>query len=201
MLTVASSASRRSKVVCMDAPLNFNRQSSDRFEREGPSPEDSISLSEIVEQLTGFVRRQFPIFVFVFACAIALGLGLSLYDSCELYLARNVADRLQQAADIAAAEAPMGDVPIDTAQVETQVEILKSENIGLSVIKDLKLTEDPEFVGSGGGLVGNILGLLASPKVQSETGLTRQALGYVPCQAHHYASWPNLCSRYRLHVT
>ena len=46
-------------------------------------------------------------------------------------------------------EAPMGDIPIDTAQVETQVEILKSENIGLSVIKDLKLTDDPEFVGVG----------------------------------------------------
>jgi polysaccharide biosynthesis transport protein len=74
-------------------------------------------------------------------------------------------------------QVPLGDVPIDTAQVETQVEILKSENIGLSVIKDLKLTEDPEFVASGGGLVGRILGLFASPKAQSETGLTRQALG------------------------
>ncbi len=73
-------------------------------------------------------------------------------------------------------QAPIGDIPIDTAQVETQVEILKSENIGLSVIKDLKLTDDPEFAGSGGGLVGKILGLLASPKVQSETGLTRQVL-------------------------
>ena len=76
----------------------------------------------------------------------------------------------------------MGDIPIDTAQVETQVEILKSENIGLSVIKDLKLTEDPEFVGSGGGLVGNILGLLTSSKVQSDTELTRQVLGTVSCQ-------------------
>ncbi len=73
-------------------------------------------------------------------------------------------------------DAPLGDIPIDTAQVETQVEILKSENIGLSVIKDLKLTDDPEFAGSGGGLVGSILGLFASPNVQSETGLTRQAL-------------------------
>ena len=41
-----------------------------------------------------------------------------------------------------------GELPLDTAQVETQIELLKSENIGLSVIKDLKLTEDPEFVGS-----------------------------------------------------
>ena len=60
--------------------------------------------------------------------------------------------------------------------METQVEILKSENIGLSVIKDLKLIDDPEFAGSGGGLVGSLLGFLASSKVQSETELTRQAL-------------------------
>jgi uncharacterized protein involved in exopolysaccharide biosynthesis len=38
--------------------------------------------------------------------------------------------------------------------VETQVEILKSENISLAVIRDLHLIEDPEFTGSGGGVLG-----------------------------------------------
>ncbi len=38
------------------------------------------------------------------------------------------------------------DIAIDPAMTETQVEILKSENISLSVIKDLRLIEDPEFV-------------------------------------------------------
>ena len=158
----------------MDAPVNFNKQSSDRFEREGP--EDSIPLSEVVEQLTGFIRRQFPIFVFVVACAIALGLVYLIttpasYTSHAMLLIDSSKLRVLHQQD-----EPLGDVPIDTAQVETQVEILKSENIGLSVIKELKLTDDPEFAGSGRGLVGIILGLLASPKVQSETGLTRQVL-------------------------
>ena len=48
----------------------------------------------------------------------------------------------------------LGDIPIDTAQVESQVEVLKSENIASAVIKNLHLTEDPEFIGSGGGLLG-----------------------------------------------
>jgi succinoglycan biosynthesis transport protein ExoP len=65
-------------------------------------------------------------------------------------------------------QAPLGDIPIDTAQVETQVEILKSENIGLSVIKDLKLTADPEFAGSGGLFAGQ----------DSETQLNRKSLAY-----------------------
>ena len=50
------------------------------------------------------------------------------------------------------------DIPIDASSVESQVEILKSETIALAVIKHLHLTEDPEFVGSGGGLIGTLLG-------------------------------------------
>jgi polysaccharide biosynthesis transport protein len=168
----------------MDAPLNFNKQISDRFERErSEAPERPIVLSEILEQLTGFIRRQLPIFVFGIACALAIGLvylvttpvsftshAMLLIDSSKLRVLHN--------------EAPLGDAPIDTAQVETQVEILKSENIGLSVIKDLKLTEDPEFASSRGGLFGKVLGflrspldLLTAPSVQSETALTRKVLG------------------------
>src|SRR3984893_17414294 len=159
----------------MDAPVNFNKQGSDRFEREGP--EDSIPLSEVVEQLTGFIRRQFPIFVFVVACAIALGLVYLIttpasYTSHAMLLIDSSKLRVLHQQD-----EPLGDVPIDSAQVETQVEILKSENIGLSVVKDLKLIDDPEFTGPGGGLVGKIFDLFSSTTVESETELTRKALG------------------------
>src|SRR5690349_9379542 len=102
----------------MEAPLNFNKPISDQFERErGDAPaDDSISFSELVEQLTGFIRRQFPIFVFIIACSLALGLvylittppsftghAMLLIDSSKVRI-------LQQQ------QAPIGDVPIDTAQ-------------------------------------------------------------------------------------
>jgi polysaccharide biosynthesis transport protein len=158
----------------MDVPLNFNRQTSDRFQSE--EVEDSISLSQLAEQISGFVRRQFPIFVFIVACSVGLGLVYLIttpanFTSHAMLLIDSSKIRILQQQDAA-----LGDAPIDTAQVETQVEVLKSENIGLAVIKDLKLTDDPEFAGGGGGLIGSILGLFASPSVQSETGLTRQAL-------------------------
>ena len=44
--------------------------------------------------------------------------------------------------------------------VDTQLEILKSENFALSVIKKLELTQDPEFVGSSRGLIASVLNLL-----------------------------------------
>jgi succinoglycan biosynthesis transport protein ExoP len=161
----------------MDVPLNFNKQGNGRRELEAKGSEDFSTISEIAEQLVGFVRRQFPIFVFIVSCSIALGLvylfttppsftahAMLLIDSSKLRV-------LQQQ------QGPVGDVPIDTAQVETQVEILRSENIGLSVVKELKLADDPEFVGSGGGLFGHLFGYLNSPEVQSETQLARKALG------------------------
>jgi polysaccharide biosynthesis transport protein len=158
----------------MDAPVNFNRQGIVRLEQEGSS--DSLNLTEVIEQLRGFIRRQFPIFVFIMACSLALGLvylftappnftshAMLLIDSSKLRV-------LQQD------QSPISDIPIDTAQVETQVEILRSESIGLSVIKDLKLTADTEFVGSGGGLLGWVMGIFSPSKSQSETQLAREAL-------------------------
>jgi succinoglycan biosynthesis transport protein ExoP len=158
----------------MDAPVNFNRHAMVRLEQEGSS--DSFNLTDVVEQLRGFIRRQFPIFVFIMACSFALGLvylftappkftshAMLLIDSSKVRI-------LEQQ------QTPVSDIPIDTAQVETQVEILKSESIGLSVIKDLKLTEESEFVGNGGGLIGWIMGFLSPSKSQSETQLAREAL-------------------------
>ena len=68
-----------------------------------------------------------------------------------------------------------------SATVETQVEILKSENISLAVIKDLHLIDDPEFTGGGGGALGAVFGfvsgLFSSGQPASEFALTRKALG------------------------
>ena len=72
------------------------------------------------------------------------------------------------------------DLPIDTATVDSQVEIVKSENIALAVIKKLHLTDDPEFIGPGGGLIGAVMsavtGLFASNEPASKYDLTREAV-------------------------
>jgi succinoglycan biosynthesis transport protein ExoP len=157
----------------MDAPSYFRSQPADRLERETV---DASSIAEILEQVTGFVRRQFPLFVFILVCSVVLGLvylitapprftshAKLLIDSSKLRV-------LQQQ------QAPVGDTPVDTAQVETQVEILKSDEIGLSVIKEMHLTDDPEFAGTGGGLLSAIFNLFRTSVPNSESQLTRKAL-------------------------
>ncbi|MGY2933662.1 succinoglycan biosynthesis transport protein ExoP [Bradyrhizobium sp. GM6.1] len=74
----------------------------------------------------------------------------------------------------------LGDIAVDSATIETQVEILKSENISLAVIRDLHLIDDPEFTGSGGGLLGSIIDfasdLFSAGQPPSEFEQTRKAL-------------------------
>lgn len=141
---------------------------------------ETVSISELVEQVTGFVRRQLPIFLFITACSIGLGLTYlfvtpARYTAHAMLLIDSSKVRMLQQQ-----QSSLGDVPLDTAQVETQVEVLKSENIGLSVIKDLRLTENPEFSGTGGGMLGAVISFLSGAsgivEPKSETELARKAL-------------------------
>src|SRR5262249_40176120 len=47
-------------------------------------------------------------------------------------------------------QAVLPDAPIDSAQVESEIQILMSGRIAALVVKNLHLTEDPEFTGTGG---------------------------------------------------
>lgn len=155
--------------------LEVNKQSSSsrrEVEFESSSPAEDLST------YINIVRRQFPTILLVLACAVALGL-VYLFTATPKFsaTARMVIDtkkvQLFQTQSL-------GDIAVDPGMTETQVEILKSENISLAVIKDLRLTDDQEFVGSGGGLIGAVLGfasdLFASAEPASEFELQRRAL-------------------------
>ena len=148
---------------------------------------DGTSTKELIERLTGIVRRQYPIIVFISACVIALSL-VYLYTTPKQYTshAKFLIDTTRMRALLRQPKVIDDELPLDDAQVETEIEVLKSEQIGLSVVKDLKLTEDPEFVGSQTGLIDTIFKLIFSPfssgavsshGAVSEDELTRTALG------------------------
>jgi succinoglycan biosynthesis transport protein ExoP len=124
-----------------------------------PESARPVSISEFVEQITGFLRRQYPVLVLGTACAVGLAFVYLMttparYTADAMLMIDSSKVRVLQQQQI-----PLADVPIDTAQVESQVEILKSKDIGLSVIKDLRLAEDPEFAGTGQGIFGAIAGM------------------------------------------
>jgi len=110
------------------------------------------SISVLIDQLTGFVRRQYQIFVIVPIVTIGIGClyllvtpaqytatATLLIDGSKLRVLQN---QLQ----------PPGEMPLDTVQVGSQVEILASEKIALAVIRQLNLIDDPTFASEGGPL-------------------------------------------------
>jgi exopolysaccharide transport family protein len=128
----------------------------------------TISVSDLVEQIWGFLRRQYLVFLIVTACAIGLGLVYLLttparYTAHAMMLIDSSKLRVLQQQQVSFA-----DSPLDTTQIETQVEVLKSENIGLSVVREMHLTEDSEFVGSGGRFWGTDKSTQGSESLQSQ---------------------------------
>lgn len=139
----------------------------------GDKPVGVANLAEFVNSLVSIVGRQIPIFIVVIPCMMALGL-LYLMATRPSYTA--VAKLLIDTRKVTAFQHQQifGDPTIDIVAVATQVQVLMSENVSLAVIKDLKLTKDPEFVGPGAGLIGVIFNL--SGTVQSESQLLRRTL-------------------------
>ena len=116
-----------------------------------------VSPAEIYATVVGFVRRQFSVIVFVLFLVLALG-AVYLFTSPPRYTGHAVLVIDTHQSQFLQSQSPLGDVPLDSATVDTQIEIIKSQNIALSVIKDLHLNEDPEFIAPRAGFIGTILG-------------------------------------------
>lgn len=138
-----------------------------------------VSGAETLQLFVSFVRRQFPVIVFCLLLTVALG-GIYIITARPSFTAQAQLLIDARKVQVFQQQSILGDIPIDTAQVESQVEVLKSENVALAVIKNLHLIEDPEFVGSGGGLVGTLIGFVISPfasdQATSQVELNRRAV-------------------------
>jgi polysaccharide biosynthesis transport protein len=119
----------------------------------GPSGMDTIS------SFTNIIRHQVPTIVISMAAFTALGL-IYLFTTPATYLAtatvvidaRNAQSFEQQQEAVAGQSSS----PVETRAIQTQVEILKSENILRRVVRKLQLANDAEFVGPFTGLRGAV---------------------------------------------
>ncbi len=152
-------------------------QISDRRAVGAPVLED-LSSSALLKSFFGFVRRQFAVVLFVCLAALALG-AIYLVTTPARYTAHALL-MIDTGKVQPFRQSMLADVPIDASAVESQVEILKAENVALAVVKKLHLAEDPGFLNSGGGLIGAVLNFLprifGSEESRSQTELTRRAL-------------------------
>lgn len=142
-----------------------------------PVLSEEVGLGEIVNFAWGFLRRQYPIIIFCALLAVAMGV-IYLRRTPPKYTAHATMIIDTRKGQFFQQQSILADAPTDSAGVESQVQIVKSENVAVSVIKDLHLTEVQEFVGGGLGKIDRLLLLLGAspPPVRSEFELMRQAI-------------------------
>ncbi|MBV9567373.1 MAG: GumC family protein, partial [Hyphomicrobiales bacterium] len=121
-----------------------------------------ISPAELYAAVSGFVRRRFSVVAFTIGLMLALATVYivttppKFTGHAVLMIDTHKSQVFQQQ------QSPLGDLPIDSATVDTQIEILNSENIALSVVKQLHLDQDPEFIYPRAGISASVLGFILS---------------------------------------
>jgi succinoglycan biosynthesis transport protein ExoP len=146
---------------------------------ESDARAEIVSAGDIVSTLATFVRRQLRIILSALAVTLCLGM-VYLFNTPPSFTSQATMLIDTRKVQMFQQQGVLGDIAIDTGVVDSQVEILRSEKISLAVIKDLNLTEDPEFVGRGGGLLGALFWSLhdtiGSGPPRSEFELKRRAV-------------------------
>jgi len=117
-----------------------------------PVPVEASSLSELVEFFRRILYMEFPLILSITALAIGLG-AFYVYVTPPSYTARTT-----MLIERGKVQSQLGnmlrEVPVDVMEVESHIQLLKSETVARAVISKLKLASDPEFVGPPVGLAG-----------------------------------------------
>lgn len=145
-----------------------------------PQHDAASSIMKVIgtSPIVSVLRRQWPMIAASTLLCILLGIGYILTAAPRFTASTAVMIDLRNNKPYQSVQA-VGDAPMDSSAVDSQVEVLKSESVALSVIRELKLTDDPEFVGGrSNSVLGSVMSLLnilnfAEP---SETQLERRAV-------------------------
>lgn len=124
------------------------------------------NLGDLVNYAFGLLRRQYLLILFVVALTVAASV-IYLRMTPPTYTAQAKVLFANPKAEYFQQQSILADSPLDRAQFENQLQILKSKAIAIAVINQLKLADDPDFDASAQPvpkLFARIRGLFASPK-------------------------------------
>lgn len=138
-------------------------------------------IGELVNFALGFLRRQYVVMLFTAALALAL---------CTVYLRITPPTYTGQVqvlfgnpkAQFVQQQSVLAEPALDLSQIETQLQILKSRAIAISVINQLKLTDDPDFndsMPSFSSLWQRLRGWFSRQPKVPRTGSTGQPSGLI----------------------
>ena len=137
-----------------------------------------LSPTELFFRAVAIVRRHWLICIAVPVLAMVLAVIYLIVTPPQFTATATMAIDMRKSASLLPGSASTTETPIDNPTVESQVEILKSENISLPVIRDLKLVDDPAFTASSGlgALIGSLRSLVLPSQPYTEFERTRAAV-------------------------
>src|SRR5712664_4624420 len=117
---------------------------------------NSGTLSMI--QIRDFLGRQWRLIALVTGLSIVLG---AVYIAISPFKYTAQADMIIDTKRVTWTQTEMASEnrTVEDASVESEIETTKSEKVAEAVIRRLRLTQDPEFVGAGSGLRRRIFSL------------------------------------------
>jgi polysaccharide biosynthesis transport protein len=140
---------------------------------ESNAPQET-GVGEIIESAVLFARRRYVIIAATGLLAICLAVLYlkvtppTFTASADVILSKHENQFVQQQVVLAAS-------PMDAYSLESEIQIVRSDNVTAAVVKRLHLDGDPEFVGSGGGLLTMISGLWRTESALNDFQRTQQA--------------------------
>ncbi len=102
-------------------------------------------LMAALQDVIRIVRRQLPIVLVILFCSLALAV-LYLLNTPPKFTSTGAMVIDTRKVQVMDKEAVLGDTMFDATMVQTQVELLKSDNTAIAVIRKLHLADDPDFV-------------------------------------------------------
>jgi succinoglycan biosynthesis transport protein ExoP len=132
------------------------------------------SPAALLTMLAGVIRRQLLLIILITLSVFGLGLAYVITAPSQ-FTATALLLLDSRRIIIKAEQSPAAEAGYDPARVESQVQLLQTDTIALSVIKKLDLTKDPEFACRSSTPTAPLLHLFAAEKPCSEFERRRTA--------------------------
>lgn len=137
-------------------------------------PDEMLHFAVDLGRYWTIIKQEWPLIAGTAACVVLLGLIYAFTAQPNFTASASIMidtrkNQLMQSQQV------IGDQQLDASGIESQVEILKSESVALSVIRDLKLVDDPELK-SRGSLVGALLSVFRDDDATSDFQKERAAV-------------------------
>jgi succinoglycan biosynthesis transport protein ExoP len=114
------------------------------------------STSELISWAIGIVRRQFAVIALIAVVGTSLG-AFYAFMAPPTYTAESMIVIDPRRVQLFP-KATFSEGQIDSPALESEIELVKSEPVALSVINDLGLAKDPEFFSGSQGVFGAVPG-------------------------------------------